>query len=144
MIDKIRNLVLKIIKFCITGFTGLILDFAITFTCRELLNFNSYVSSCLGISVAMITIFYIHRHWTFSRGKEMVGPQLATFLVISSLGLLLNTIIVYTFQHFFNSEFYWSKLFAVLVVGVWNFTMNLRFTFKSAKNREDILIFSKD
>ena len=42
----------KFLKFCIVGGSGVIIDFGITFVCKELLKLNKYAANSLGFICA--------------------------------------------------------------------------------------------
>ena len=42
----------QFIKFCVVGFTGMVVDFGITFLCKEKLRLNKYISNSLGFVTA--------------------------------------------------------------------------------------------
>lgn len=123
------NFLIKIIRFGITGGLGFCIDFGSTYLFKEKLKWNKYVANTIGFSLAVTNNYIINRIWTFQSHDPDIGRQFGLFLVISTLGLLINTAILYFFHEKKGNHFYLSKLFAVLVVFIWNFSANSIITF---------------
>lgn len=119
----------KFIKFGIVGFSGVFVDFGITWLCRELLGLNQYVANSTGFLTAVISNYIFNRIWTFKSTDPRIAAQFAKFLGISLVGLVLNNGIIYLLNEQFGMDFYLSKLIATAVVTVWNFGANKTFTF---------------
>lgn len=119
---------LRLLKFGIVGSLGMLLDFGITYLLKEKAGWNRYAANGTGFCIAVIFNFTLNRIWTF-QAKGAVEMQLPLFAGIALIGLALNTAIVYlcTKQ---RVPFYLSKLLAVFVVFIWNYTANSYITFR--------------
>lgn len=125
---------ISLVKFGLTGFTGLLIDFSITWLFKDELHLNKFVANAIGFTAAVFSNYFINRLWTFSeRDKVKVGRQLASFAVVSLVGLLLNSCFIYVLNELFFLNFYFSKAIAVVLVFFWNFTANYFFVFKLKK-----------
>jgi putative flippase GtrA len=124
------DLIYKLIKFGITGFIGLIIDFAVTFFCKEKLKWNKYVSNSLGFSLAVCNNYFLNRVWTFKSSDPNIVKQFSYFLFISIIGLLLNNLVLYVMNEKKNKQFYFSKIVATILVFFWNFGANFLLTFQ--------------
>jgi putative flippase GtrA len=125
---------ISLVKFGITGFSGLLLDFSLTWLFKDELHLNKFVANAIGFTAAVISNYFINRFWTFSeRDKVKVGRQLASFGIVSLIGLLLNSCFVYILNEQFFLNFYFSKAIAIVLVFFWNFTANYFFVFKLKK-----------
>ena len=92
------------------------------------LNKVSYMSAG---SVRAATNNYIwHRLWTFHSKNEDIPVEYLSFFIISLIGLGINNLTIWILADRLKWNFYFSKLCATAVVMVWNFTMNLFFTFR--------------
>lgn len=138
---------LKFIKFCIVGSTGVFVDFGVTYILKEKVKLNKYVANSMGFLLAATSNFILNRIWTFQSNNPQVGQQYLRFVLISIAGLLLNTMMIWLLNgkiHVkfhrlvmrLNSgidndkvDFYVSKLVAVFFVTIWNFFMNYFFNF---------------
>lgn len=126
-LDKI--LILKFVKFCIVGFSGMVVDFGTTFICKEWLKFNKYLSNSMGFILAASSNYLLNRIWTFSSSNPEIMSEYIRFFLISIAGLILNNLVVYIFHGRRKFNFYLTKLGATFIVTLWNFTMNYLFTF---------------
>ena len=128
MIDSL--LILKFLKFCVVGTTGMALDFGVTWLLKEKAGINKYISNSTGFIVAASSNYILNRIWTFQSNDPRIAGQYFSFVVISVIGLGLNNFIIYILHDRLNYNFYLSKLFAIVVVTIWNFLMNLIITFR--------------
>ena len=127
MID--RAIILKFLKFCLIGFSGMLVDFGVTWLCKEKFKWNKYVSNSIGFVLAATNNYIWNRWWTFQSDNANIPNEYGKFFLISIIGLGLNNLVIYLLHEKLKWNFYLAKLIAVGVVTVWNFTMNYRFTF---------------
>ena len=90
-----RSDINRIIKFGIVGCSGTLVDFGITFVCKELLGIFPLISNALGFTIAATTNYILNRVWTWHSKEKQVGVEYAKFFAVSLLGLGLNTLIIY-------------------------------------------------
>ena len=122
-----------LLKFILVGTLGVIINFSSTWILKEIVIVNKYLSNATGYSLAMTVNFFLNKIWTFSNGYEIIFVQILKFLLVISVGVLLNHLIVYYFHEKSKMNFYFSKLIAVAIVFVWNFSMHSYFTFEYFK-----------
>ena len=123
------GLFLKFIKFGIVGFSGLIVDFGLTWWSKEKLNLSKYLSNTIGFIVAATSNYYLNRLWTFASQDPEILLQYSKFFIVSLIGLGLNTLFLYGLHEHLKWNFYLAKLLAIGGVVIWNFTANYYFTF---------------
>jgi putative flippase GtrA len=124
-----RAIILKFLKFCLVGFSGMLVDFGFTWLCKEKFKWNKYVSNSIGFVLAATNNYIWNRWWTFQSDNANIPIEYGKFFVISVIGLGLNNLVIYLLHEKLKLNFYLAKLIAIGVVTVWNFTMNYRFTF---------------
>jgi len=129
MIDKL--IIYKLIKFCIVGFSGMTIDFGITWLLKEKVKINKYIANSTGFILAASSNYFFNRFWTFNSQNSHIITEYLSFFGISIIGLLINNLIIYLFSEKLKLNFYLSKLIAVFIVTLWNFGMNYIFTFTS-------------
>lgn len=127
-IDKL--FILKFLKFGIVGFSGMIIDFGVTYLCKEIIKLNKYISNGFGFILAATSNYFLNRSWTFESHYEQIGFQYMQFMIVSCIGLGINSLVLYLLSDRLKLNFYLSKLIAIGVTTVWNFFANLLFTFK--------------
>ncbi len=123
------GLLIKFIKFGVVGFTGLIIDFSVTYLLKEKLKINRYISNSVGFTLAASSNYILNRIWTFNSHNPKVATEFISFLTISLVGLLINNSCIYLFEKKFN--FYFSKVLAIGITTFWNFFANYWITFGS-------------
>ena len=122
---------LRLVKFGLVGACGMVIDFGLTWLCKEKLRWNRYVANSIGFSAAVVNNFLINRYWTFRDSTvQNTSRQFTSFLLIALAGLALNNAIVFLFHKKAGLNFYVSKLIAVAIVFLWNYFANIYFTFK--------------
>ncbi|WP_316744881.1 GtrA family protein [Pedobacter antarcticus] len=125
---------MALIRFGITGVSGLFIDFALTWFFKDELGINKFAANGIGFSAAVISNFLINRNWTFKGTRAKAAPQFTAFLMVSVIGLLLNSGIIYLLDNILHVNFYLSKAIAIFLVFFWNFSANYFFVFKSVQN----------
>ena len=122
MIDKIKNnkLLIQIIKFLIVGGTATIIDFAIFFTLHDLLKQNTILSNIIGFSISLIYNYTASIKWVFNVKKES-KTNFLVFLILSIIGLIINTVIVYITIEKLKWYSLLCKVIATSIVMVFNF-----------------------
>jgi len=124
-----RTFLVKFIKFGIVGFSGVFIDFGITYVCKEWLKIQKYVANSIGFIVAASSNYLFNRTWTFKSQDPNIAYEYTEFLVISLIGLGIANLIVYLIHSRLKQNFYLSKLFAIGMVTIWNFFANYYITF---------------
>jgi putative flippase GtrA len=124
-----KAFLIKFLKFGVVGFTGVFVDFGITWLTKEKLHIQKYVANAIGFTSAATTNYFLNRIWTFHSTNPKVMVEYTEFFVISLIGLGINTLVLWLLVSKFKMNFYVAKLFAIAVVTIWNFLANAYFTF---------------
>ena len=119
-----------LLKFSLIGIIGVVINFLITFLLKEYLKVNKYVSNSFGYLIAISFNFLANKFFTFKSDSSEIYNEVIKFIIVTSIGILINHIIVYLLTEKKNMNFYFSKIAAVIVVFIWNFTLHSIFTFK--------------
>lgn len=120
-------MIFKFLKFGIVGFTGMVIDFSITFLLKEKLKIHRYIASSAGFTIAVSSNYLFNRLWTFSSNNPKIIAEYSTFIIISLIGLAINNLFLYLFEK--RLKFYVAKFFAIMVTTIWNFFANYYLTF---------------
>jgi len=129
MTESVQNLFFKFLKFGVVGFSGLLLDFGVTYIAKERLRWDKYMANSLGFLLASGSNYYLNRIWTFQSAEPEIGWQFSRFLLVAVVGLLLNNLIVYLLTERAKLNFYIAKFGAIVLVFFWNFSVNYIYTF---------------
>jgi putative flippase GtrA len=129
MKEMLLPLLGRLIKFCVVGCSGMLVDFFFTWLCKEKLKWNKYISNSIGFILAATNNYVWNRIWTFQSQNLEVAREYMSFFVISLIGLGLNNLIIYLVHEKLQCNFYLSKIIAIGCVTIWNFSLNYVFTF---------------
>jgi putative flippase GtrA len=121
---------IRCVKFGFVGFSGLIVDFGITWICKEKLKINKYLANSIGFLFGVTNNYFLNRYFTFQNHNPNIGNQFISFLVIAIIGFGLNTGFLYLLQKKTEINFYVCKVLVTLIVFFWNFGANSFYTFK--------------
>lgn len=128
MIDRL--IIIKFLKFCVVGFSGMLIDFGTTWLLKEKARVNKYIANSTGFILAATSNYIWNRIWTFESSNSEIAVEYFSFILISVAGLGINNFVIYILNDRLKLNFYLSKLLAIGVVTVWNFVMNFVITFR--------------
>jgi putative flippase GtrA len=126
------DFIVKFFKYGLVGLSGVFVDFAFTWICKEIFRLNKYIANSIGFTVAASSNYILNRVWTFASKSEEIALEYSLFIGISVVGLLLNNYLIYILNDKFKLNFYLAKVFAIGAVTVWNFLANYFITFRGA------------
>ncbi len=124
-----QDILIKFMKFGAVGATGVVVDFGFTWLSKEKLKIQKYVANAVGFTFAATSNYFLNRWWTFHSNNPELAIEYSRFLFFSVIGLGMNTMVIWFLVSRHNRNFYMSKLFAIGIVTVWNFFINLLYTF---------------
>ncbi|WP_257656630.1 GtrA family protein [Parapedobacter lycopersici] len=126
------DLINKFLKFGLVGLSGVVVDFGVTWGCKEKLHLHKYVANSLGFMVATVSNYLLNKFWTFHAvGRDAMFIEFSKFFGIALVGLLINNLILYVVHEKLGLNFYLAKVFAIGMVAIWNFMGNYIYTFSS-------------
>lgn len=123
------ELIFKFIRFCVVGFSGMLIDYSLTYLGKEKLKINKYVANGVGFLFAATSNFLLNQYWTFEDKNPDDLIQFSQYLFVALIGLGINTAVIYLLVNKKDMNFYLAKLIAIAVAIIWNFTANYNFTF---------------
>ncbi len=124
-----KSMLLKFLKFGVVGFSGVFVDFGITYLLREKAKIQQFVANAIGFCVAASSNYILNRIWTYESQNPQMLFEFGQFFFFSLIGLALNTLILWILVKKVKWNFYFSKLCAIGVVTIWNFIINTLITF---------------
>lgn len=129
MSEMFLPLLWRLMKFCIVGFSGMVVDFFFTWLCKEKIKWNKYISNSIGFVLAATNNYIWNRIWTFQSQGAEIAREYGSFFIISLIGLGINNLVIYLLHDKLHLNFYIAKVLAIGIVTIWNFGMNYLFTF---------------
>lgn len=124
-----KELFFKFLKFGVVGFSGLVIDFALTWLFKEILKSNRYLANAIGFIAAASSNYILNRIWTFNSHDPEMLIEFSKFFVVSLAGLGINSAILWLFHSRLKYNFYLAKLAAICITILWNFFINYLYTF---------------
>ena len=128
----------RFVKFGIVGTLGALIDFAILNLLVVGLGWPDLLANAVSFTCAVLSNFTWNRRWTYPETREQpLLPLLGQFAVVSTFGLLINTVVLYfakmelemhgVHEHVALNI---AKALAIVVVLFWNFIVNRLWTFR--------------
>ncbi len=144
----------RFIKFAIVGAIGAVVDFVVLNIMKIIFErmglgvgwhigldpnqIQLIAANTISFTTAVISNFTWNRLWTFPESRDRpIIPQLLQFATVNVIGLVINTFILVSMDHYVFSQFFdhrisynLAKAFAIGVVLFWNFGVNRIWTYK--------------
>ena len=123
MIEKIKNnkLLMQILKFGIVGGTSFFIDYGIFTILSQLLNVHYLIASILSFSISVIYNYILSIKWVFDVTKKQTSKEFIVFVILSVIGLGINSLIMYISVDLMRIHEMISKIIATAIVMVYNF-----------------------
>ena len=119
----------KALRFFVVGLLGSVIDFGLTYLFKEILKANKFLSNAVGFLLSATACYFLNKYWTYGSQTPLAWKEFLIFLTVSLIGLGINTLVLFLLNERTKMNFYLSKCFAIMAVGVWNFLANLLITF---------------
>ncbi len=134
LVENHRKLMERFGKWLVVGATGTVVDFTILFVLVERMGLYPLIAQAIAFTCAVVNNYILNRTWTFGDIKHK-GPavQFMQFFIVSILGLLTRTLIMYTLLEWLGIWYRIAWAIAIIVVLIWNFFANLVWTFREAE-----------
>lgn len=119
----IRNIFLKqAIKYFYVGGLCTLLDFIILYIGAEYLGYNYLWTSIVSFICGIILNYYLCTYWVFYiRVVDNVPIEFSLYVLISLVGLAINTLVIWAGTEFIGLYFMTSKLLSATITYFWNF-----------------------
>lgn len=126
-----ENLLIKFLKFIAVGFSGVFVDFGVTYLLKDKLALHKYIANSGGFLFATVSNYYLNKIWTFRSNSTDVISQFEKFFIISLIGLIISNLIIYLLNDKLKWNFWLCKFAAIGIISFWNFFANYIYTFAS-------------
>lgn len=121
-------------RFYTVGASGLFVNYIASLFFNTLTPSVWYLySTVIGILISMTSNFFLNKLWTFEDRKfrlKETGIQYGMFIGFSSLGAIVQLLIVYALVENYNMDYPLALILAVAAASVGNFLLNKKWTFK--------------
>ena len=116
--NKLLN---QILKFGLVGGTAFVIDYVLLYFCTEFLHIHYLISSIISFTVSVIFNYILSIKWVFDVKKKQDVKDFVIFIILSVIGLEINSLIMYVMVEKFGGYYMFSKIVSTAVVMVYNF-----------------------
>ena len=85
----------QLLKFCVVGASGTVLNFAVFATLNKWFGVHYLIAATVSFLVAVTNNYLLNRHWTFRGKRGHFAYQGLRFLVVSTVVLGINLAILH-------------------------------------------------
>ncbi len=134
LVENRRRLAERFVKWLVVGATGTVVDYSILIALVERVGLYPLIAQAISFTFAVVNNYILNRTWTFGDIKHK-GPavQFMQFFIVSILGLLTRTLIMYILLEWLGIWYRIAWAIAIIVVLIWSFFANLVWTFREAE-----------
>lgn len=121
--NKVLNnkLINQILKFGVVGGLAFVIDYTLLYILTEFLGVHYLISSVISFTVSVIFNYIMSIKWVFDVNREQGVKEFVVFVVLSIIGLGINSLIMYLMVDIMSIYYMISKLVSTAVVMVYNF-----------------------
>ncbi len=128
------GLIKRFLKFGVVGGTGTGVNLGLLIFFVEVCNLNENLSVVLSYGTSIQTNFILNESWTFRDKKAIAQGSILTrafkFNLVSMIGWAINMAVFAFYFNLFHVFYILSEIAAIAVVTLWNFFMNIHWTWK--------------
>ena len=132
---KIKNNITKLIKFCIVGLTGLLVNLVFYSFCSQHLNVNFTCSSIIAFTFAVTNNYVLNHMWTFREGNLNSAPnynQYIKYVYTNLCGLFINLVTLnLAIILAGNNSHHYGQLCGIALGVIFNFILAKNVVFKN-------------
>ncbi|MBO4455042.1 MAG: GtrA family protein [Bacteroidales bacterium] len=121
---KTASVWVQLLRYGISGLSATILDFVVLTLLTELFGEKLLlVWTAIAFLSGLTLTYLLSTNWVFDvRRLKSRTAEVSVFLLIGAIGLALTEFLMWLFAHQMDLHYLLSKLFASLIVFLWNFT----------------------
>lgn len=116
------KLIKQIINFGIVGSLSFCIDYCLMIVFTEILGIYYFISSSLSFLISVSFNYICSMRFVFCGKKDISkSKEYFVFVMFSIVGLLINQFVMWFMVEKFNIYYAITKLFATVIVMIWNF-----------------------
>lgn len=110
------------VKYLLVGGICTLLDFALLYLLTANFGVNYLLASIISFATGTVLNYFLSTFWIFDiRVVEKRHHEFGYYLLITAVGLIINTALIWFFTTYLHTYFLISKLVATAVTFWWNF-----------------------
>lgn len=114
-------MMLQILKFGVVGVIAAIVDYGVLIGLKELLHMEVLIASAISFCASVVVNYLLSMAFVFQSNKQNKLKEFILFVLLSVGGLCLNELILWIAVYFSSVYYLVAKLFATMIVMVYNF-----------------------
>lgn len=127
-----NKLIKQIIRFIIVGGIATIIDYIVFFLLHDYLRVNTLISNIISFTVSVIYNYIASINWVFEVNANLdKKKQFIVYIILSIIGLVINTGIVYLCVDILKMFSLIGKMIATTIVMTYNFITRKMFLEKA-------------
>ena len=115
-----KKLIKQLFKFGIVGGTAFIIDYSILFLLAKVIGLNELISAAISFVISLTFNYVASIKWVFE-DKKQTPKEVIIFVLLSVVGLGINELLIYIGSIKMNIDVMIVKLFATVIVMIYNF-----------------------
>jgi len=120
----------RFLKYTLVGGSTFALDLFLLFVFIDVAKIDYLLATGLAFFVAVAINYIISRQFVFSGTLRGVGSGFLIFIFIAFAGMGTAVGLMAVFVGFFHWHYLVSRILIAMIVGIWNYLMNLYVNFK--------------
>ncbi len=123
MIKKLlnNNLIKQILKFGVVGGLAFLIDYGIYTLLISVFNVYYIIASVISFTLSVIFNYILSIKWVFDVKKKQGPKEFIIFVILSVVGLILNSLILYLSVELMHIHKLIAKIIATFIVMIYNF-----------------------
>lgn len=119
---RVKKLFVQFCKFGLVGTLCFGIDYGLMVFLTEIAGMEYFVSSAVSFVVSVAVNYILSMHYVFAgrEGRKKM-TEMVIFVALSVVGLVLNQMIMWIAVDFFHIFYAVAKIFATLMVTIYNF-----------------------
>jgi putative flippase GtrA len=122
----------RFLKYTLVGGSTFALDLFFLFLLTDVFGWNYLIATALSFILSVSLNYLISRRYVFQGTLRSTHAGYVLFLGIAASGLLFVLLLMAICVEYFHIDYLLSRSIVALVVGMWNYLMNLYVNFKVA------------
>ncbi len=129
---KRRDLLLQFLRFSGVGAIGTVAHYAILIALVQAGGVGPVLASSAGFAIGALVNYLLSYHFVFA-SREPHWEAGAKFLGVALAGIFLNALLMSLGTQLLQFHYLFSQILATMLVLLWNFSANRRWTFSGKK-----------
>jgi putative flippase GtrA len=125
-------------RFVVVGGVAFTVDFSLLLLAVHVWNWHCLAAAAMGYTVGLVVNYCLCAGWVFSQRRfQDRRPEFLLFTVIGLTGLGVTELVIWSGHSLLGVDLRLTKVAALLIVAVWNFTFRKTLVFSRPAGADD-------